>query len=103
MSDSAHKNRMSFLDRNGSRRVSINAPRMLDYSSDENSDDGDDGSSSIPRPVHRNDLDYAKLASRASMTNRQSRKTFSGRRGSMIFGGRASMASRASVSFNAGS
>jgi hypothetical protein len=86
MTDSAN-NKMSFSDQNGSRRLSINPPRLLDYSSDENSDDGDDASSCL-RPVHRNDLDYSKLASRASMARQSSRKTITGRRGSLIFGGR---------------
>ncbi|KAL7513626.1 hypothetical protein ACHAXN_012997 [Cyclotella atomus] len=88
MTDNANK-KMSLSDQNGSRRLSINPPRLLDYSSDENSDDGND--SSCLRPVHRNDLDYSKLASRASMAKQSSRKTVTGRRGSLIFGGRMSM------------
>lgn len=96
MTDSVHKNGSSFTCRNSSRRVSINPPRLLDYSSDENSDEGDDASSCQPRPVNIKDLDYSKLASRAEIA-RERRKTL--RRGSLIFGGRASMAKRMSVAF----
>ena len=90
LSDNANKSRMSFNDLGGSRRVSINPPRLLDYSSDENSDDGDDASSCVPKPVHRQDIHYSKLAARMSI--KPKRKTFTGRRGSIIFGSRASAA-----------
>jgi hypothetical protein len=97
LSDNAHKKRTSFNDNGGSRRVSINPPRLLDYSSDENSDDEDDASSCLPKPVHRQDMNYSKLASRASMAKPR-RKTFTGRRGSLIFGG----SGRTSVAFSPG-
>lgn len=74
--------------------VSVNPPRLLDYSSDE--DEGEDGMDSSLRPLHRSDINYSKIASRASIgTGRANRKTMvKGRRGSqMMFHPRTSMLS----------
>ncbi|KAL3765624.1 hypothetical protein ACHAW5_008281 [Stephanodiscus triporus] len=57
--------------------ISVNAPRLLDYSSD---DSGDEGGESWMKPIHRSDMNYSKIASIVPK-----RKTIPGRRGS-IFG-----------------
>ena len=57
--------------------ISINAPRLLDYSSDES---GDEGGDSSLKPLHRSDMNYTKIASILPK-----KKAISGRRGS-IFG-----------------
>ena len=62
--------------------ISVNAPRLLDYSSD---DSGEEGGESL-KPVHRTDMNYSKIASTVPR-----RKTV-GRRGS-IFGVRPVRAS----------
>lgn len=62
--------------------ISVNAPRLLDYSSD---DSGEEGGESL-KPVHRTDMNYSKIASTIPR-----RKTV-GRRGS-IFGVRPVRAS----------
>ncbi|KAL7531649.1 hypothetical protein ACHAXR_004153 [Thalassiosira sp. AJA248-18] len=70
--------------------VSVNPPRLLDYSSDES---GDEGMDSSLKPLHRSDINYSKIASRAPPPSmrRGNRKTITGRRGSQIFQGRSSM------------
>ena len=78
LSESANKNKLLFTNQSLSRRVSINPPRLLEYSSDENSDDEDDASSGLPKPMHRQDINYAKMSSRISMA-KPKRKTFTGR------------------------
>ena len=40
--------------------ISINAPRLLDYSSDES---GDEGVDSSLKPLHRSDMNYTKIVS----------------------------------------
>jgi len=65
--------------------VSINPPRLLDYSSDESGDEGADASL---RPLHRSDINYSKIVARSSnagTSSRGNRKTVSGRTGSQIF------------------
>ncbi|KAL7490053.1 hypothetical protein ACHAW6_016121 [Cyclotella cf. meneghiniana] len=62
------------------RKVSINPPRLLEYSSDESADDLDDADSSLPKPVHRQDINYSKLVSRAPVVKSR-RKALAGRRG----------------------
>jgi hypothetical protein len=57
--------------------ISINAPRLLDYSSDES---GDEGVDSSLKPLHRSDMNYTKIASILPK-----KKAVPGRRGS-IFG-----------------
>ena len=57
--------------------ISIYAPRLLDYSSDES---GDEGVDSSLKPLHRSDMNYTKIASILPK-----KKAISGRRGS-IFG-----------------
>jgi hypothetical protein len=72
--------------------VFVNPPRLLDYSSDES---GDEGAEASLRPLHRSDINYAKIAARSSnvgVSSRGNRKTINGRRGSLMFqpGGRRS-------------
>ena len=62
------------------RKVSMNPPRLLEYSSDESADDIDDADSSLPKPVHRQDINYSKLVSRASVVKAR-RTALTGRRG----------------------
>ena len=91
--DSAQKNKMTFSDNNRSSMLSINPPRLLDYSSEESADDGDDADSYVLKPVHRQSINYAKIAGRASViAAKPKRKTITGRRGSIFTGGRASVA-----------
>ena len=70
----------------GAEPVSVNPPRLLDYSSDES---GDDGVDSSLKPLHRSDINYSKIASRAltsvGASSRGNRKTINGRRGSLMF------------------
>ena len=46
----------------GAEPVSVNPPRLLDYSSDES---GDDGVDSSLKPLHRSEINYSRIASRA--------------------------------------
>lgn len=81
-----------------SEPVSVNPPRLLDYSTDDES--GDDGS--VVRPQHRASMNYSKIASRASSVGtggRGNRKTMvrGSRRTSLFQGGRTSMFSTREV------
>lgn len=65
--------------------VSVNPPRLLDYSSDESGDD--EARDFSLKPLHRSDINYSTIASRAPPqgTGRPKRKTVvRGRRGSMF-------------------
>lgn len=81
----------------GAEPVSVNPPRLLDYSSDESGDDGADASL---RPLHRSEIKYSKIASRAPSvgTNLRSRKTISitSKRASQKFPSRALSSTRES-------
>jgi hypothetical protein len=57
--------------------ISVNAPRLLDYSSDES---GDEGVNFSLKPLHRSDMNYTKIASILPK-----KKAIPGRRGS-VFG-----------------
>jgi len=94
LSDGAHKNRVQTNGRASSRRCSINPPRLIDTDSDNSEDD-----SSLPRPVHRQDLASraSMLASRASMARQKRRTTFAGRRNSLAF---LNGSSRQSIAFS---
>lgn len=60
--------------------LQINPPRLVDYSSDESGDDGDEESSCL-KPLHRENINYAKILRSFKGGNR---KTFNGgRRGSI--------------------
>jgi hypothetical protein len=90
---SAQKNKMTFGDNNRSSMLSIKPPRLLDYSSEDSVDDGDDADSYALKRVHRQSINYAKIAVRASViADKPKRKTVTGRQGSIFTGGRASVA-----------
>ncbi len=57
----------------GAAPISVSAPRLLDYSSDES---GDEGGESSLKPLHRSDMNYSKIASIIPK-----RKTMNGKRG----------------------
>ncbi len=84
MREMRHPNRASMHLRNSVRStqsgLQINPPRLVDYSSDESGEDGDEESSCL-KPLHRENINHAKM-SRASFKGK--RKTFNGgRRGSV--------------------
>lgn len=63
--------------------VCVNPPRLLDYSSEES---GDEGAEASLRPLHRSDINYAKIAARSlTVAASRGRKTINGRTGSQIF------------------
>ena len=63
--------------RNTQSCLQINPPRLVDYSSDESGDDGDEESL---KPLHRENINHARI----SKTFKGKRKTFNGgRRGSL--------------------
>jgi hypothetical protein len=61
--------------------LQINPPRLVDYSSDESGDDGDEESSCL-KPLHRENINHATIL----RTIKGKRKTFNGgRRGSSLY------------------
>lgn len=83
MREMRHPNRASMQLRNSVRStqsgLQINPPRLVDYSSDESGDDGDEESSCL-KPLHRENINHAKM----TRTFKGKRKTFNGgRRGSV--------------------
>ena len=86
----------------GNNQIIINPPRLLDYSSsDESGDEGDDVEYSILKPVHRSDINYSRVSASLIKGNSR-RKTANGRRGSIAFqaGRRSSVSLLASHAHN---
>lgn len=83
MREMRHPNRASMHLRNCVRStqsgLQINPPRLVDYSSDESGDDGDEESSCL-KPLHRENINHAKMP----RTIKGKRKTFNSRRGSCL-------------------
>jgi len=84
MREMRHPNRASMQLRNSVRStqscLQINPPRLVDYSSDESGDDGDEESSCL-KPLHRDSINHAKMP----RTVKGKRKTFNGGRRGSVF------------------
>jgi hypothetical protein len=68
--------------------LQINPPRLVDYSSDESGDDGDEESSCL-KPLHRENINHAKIS-----------RSFKGKRKTLNVGRRGSLYRRGSVAFS---